>query len=332
MPVKATDTEINESSASGFLEYGRPFGRVFTQVGLRYEHLTNDYFNFGQREGEVCRDYGDWFPTAVISAPVGPVQLSLSYRRDIERPNYSNLTSSTIYLNRYAYQSGNPYLKPTYKHSLVLNGAYKWMNLTFNYSRIKDALTMSTEPYPGSDDPLVSLVRPINSQEDFNQLTAIASANPTIGCWHPTWSFIAMFQNYKSPTAEGTTITLNQPWFNVNWQNVIELPQDFRMTADMQWTSVGEYNNFRIIKPHFNANIGVQRDFNLRHLGTLTADLRCYDIFNTNKTDAIIFGVREIVAKNPARRTFSIDLTWKFNEARSKYRGSGAGEKQKARM
>jgi hypothetical protein len=27
-----------------------------------------------------------------------------------------------------------------------------------------------------------------------------------------------------------------------------------------------------------------------------------------------------------------VDLTWKFNEARSKYRGSGAGEKQKARM
>ena len=35
---------------------------------------------------------------------------------------------------------------------------------------------------------------------------------------------------------------------------------------------------------------------------------------------------------NPARTTFSLDLTWKFNEARSKYRGSGAGAKQKARM
>ena len=35
---------------------------------------------------------------------------------------------------------------------------------------------------------------------------------------------------------------------------------------------------------------------------------------------------------NPARRTFVLDLTLKFNEARSKYRGSGAGEKQKARM
>jgi hypothetical protein len=76
----------------------------------------------------------------------------------------------------------------------------------------------------------------------------------------------------------------------------------------------------------------VQRDFNLRHLGQLTLDVRCVDLFNTNKTDATIYGIREMTVHNPARRTFLINLTWKFNEARSKYRGSGAGEKQKARM
>jgi hypothetical protein len=56
------------------------------------------------------------------------------------------------------------------------------------------------------------------------------------------------------------------------------------------------------------------------------------DIFNTNKTSAIIFGLRELTTGNPARRTFMLDLTWKFNSASSKYRGTGAGEKQKARM
>ena len=76
----------------------------------------------------------------------------------------------------------------------------------------------------------------------------------------------------------------------------------------------------------------MQRDFNLRRLGTLTLDVRCVDLFNTNKTDAAIYGIRELTVHNPARRTFLINLTWKFNEARSKYRGSGAGEKQKARM
>ena len=237
VPVKTTDTEINEKSAAVFAEYGRQFGKVFAQVGLRYEHLRNDYFNFGKKEDEVCRDYGDWFPTAVISAPVGKVQLSLSYRRDIERPPYANLTSSTVYINRYTYQSGNPYLKPTYTHSVVLNTAYKWMNLTLNYGRIKDAITMSTEPYPGSTDPFISLVRPINSQEDYDRLTVIASARPTIGCWHPTWAVVAMFQNYKSPTATGEVITLSQPWFNGSWRNTIELPHDLRLNADIDTTT-----------------------------------------------------------------------------------------------
>ena len=332
VPVKTTDTEINEKSAAFFAEYGRRFGKVFAQVGLRYEHLMNDYFNFGKKQDEMCRDYGDWFPTAVISAPVGKVQLSLSYRRDIERPPYANLASSTIYINRYTYQSGNPYLRPTYTHSVVLNAAYKWMNLTLNYGRIKDALTMSTEPYPGSTDPLISLVRPINSQEEYDRLTVIASARPTIGCWHPTWSVVAMFQNYKSPTATGETITLSRPWFNGSWRNTIELPHAFRLSADLEGATKGDYNNFRITEPRIVGSLGLQKDFNLRRLGTLTADLRYIDIFNTNKTDAVIFGYRDLTVHNPARRTFVLNLTWKFNEARSKYRGSGAGEKQKARM
>ena len=304
VPVKSTDTEINEKSAAVFAEYGRQFGKVFAQLGLRYEHLTNDYFNFGKKEDKVCRDYGDWFPTFVISAPIGKVQLSLSYRRDIERPNYSNLTSSTVYINRYTYQSGNPYLRPTYTHSLVLNTAYKWMNLTLNYGRIKDAFTMSTEPYPGSTDPFISLVRPINSQEDYDRLTVIASARPVIGCWHPTWSLVAMFQNYKSPTATGEVITLSQPWLNGSWSNTIELPRDLRLSADLEWATRGEYNNFHITKPRIVGSLGIQKDFSLRRLGSLTADLRCIDLFNTNKTEAIIFGYRDLATFNPARRTF----------------------------
>ena len=332
VPVTNTDSEINEKSAAGFVEYGRQFGKVSAQVGLRYEHLTNDYYNFGVREDEVCRDYGDWFPTAVVAMPIGKAQLSFSYRRDIQRPNYSSLTSSTVYLNRYAYQSGNPYLKPTYTHSLVLNGAYQWANITVNYSRVKDSESMSTEPFPGSADPLVSLVHPINSSEDYNQLMFGGQARPAIGCWHPSWSFYAIFQDYQSPTADGSILTLNRPFYNVSWRNDIELPKGFRLTATAAWNSKGDYNNYRLTRATFNTMIGVQRDFNLHSLGTVTVDARCNDIFNTNKSETIIYGMRELTAFNPARRTFMLDLTWKFNEARSKYRGSGAGEKQKARM
>jgi hypothetical protein len=332
VPVKSTDTEINEKSSAIFLEYGRQFGKLYAQAGLRYEHLTNDYFNFGVKEDEVCRDYGDWFPTATLSAPIGKMQLSLSYRRDIQRPNYGNLTSSTIYVNRYTYQSGNPYLKPTYTHSLVLNAAYQWANLTVNYGRLKNSETMSTEPFPGSTDPLISLARPINSEEDYNQLSLSLSANPTIGKWHPLWYAFTVFQNYKTPTANGSVKTLNDPYVTLVWNNDIELPHSFRLSANAQWATKGDYNNFSITAQRFDLTLGVQRDFNLRRLGMLTLDVRCVDVLNTNKTAAIVYGIRELSTDNPARRTFLVNLNWKFNEARSKYRGSGAGEKQKARM
>ncbi len=340
VPVKSTDTEINEKSSAIFLEYGRQFGKLYAQAGLRYEHLTNDYFNFGVKEDEVCRDYGDWFPTATVSAPIGKMQLSLSYRRDIQRPAYSSLTSSTMYANRYTYQSGNPYLKPTYTHSLVLNAAYQWANLTVNYGRIKNSETMSTEPFPGSTDPLISLVRPINSEEDYNQLSLSLSARPTINfklstfncSWHPMWYAFTVFQNYKTPTADGIIKTLNDPYVTFVWNNDIELPHSFRLTANAQWATKGDYNNFSITAQRFDLTLGVQRDFNLRRLGMLTLDVRCVDVLNTNKTEAVIYGIRELSTANPARRTFLVNLNWKFNEARSKYRGSGAGEKQKARM
>ena len=76
----------------------------------------------------------------------------------------------------------------------------------------------------------------------------------------------------------------------------------------------------------------MQRDINLRRMGMLTLDLRCNDVFNSDEAKATLYGPRELTVLNPVRRTFILNLTWKFNEARSKYRGSGAGEKQKARM
>ena len=332
VPVTATDTEINEKSEAAFIEYGHQFGKLFVQAGLRYEHLKNDYYNFGKRDDEVSRNYGYWFPTATISVPIGKVQMSLSYRRDIQRPAYGNLTSSTIYLNRYAYQSGNPTLRPMYTSSVVLNVGYKWMGISVDYGRVKDNTTMSSEPYPGADDPLVCLVRPINTEEDYNQLSFNPYASPTIGCWHPTWYLYLLFQNYKAPTAYDTTITLDRPYLQIGWDNTIVLPKGWRINAGLRFTPKGDVGNFRLLKAQGRGDIGVQHDINLRRLGSLTLDLRCNDLFNTDETKGILYGPRELTVLNPTRRTFMVNLTWKFNEARSKYRGSGAGEKQKARM
>lgn len=332
MPVKATDTQIKEAATAGFIEYGRNFGKLYAQVGIRYEYLNTGYYEFGVKQEEMSRKYGDWFPTAVLSMPIGKLQLSLSYRKDIERPAYSQLTNSTIYINRYTYQAGNPYLRPTYTSNLALNAAYQAFNLMVSYAHTKDVVTLVTEHYPGSDDPTLNLAHPVNGEKGYGQWVINPSYRPTIGKWHPLWSFGVIGQNYKTLTATGEEITMNHPFWQFVWNNDIVLPAHFRINASAQLTTKGDYNNFRMTENNLNIQMGVQRDFDLKALGSLTADLRCYDLFNTSKTGVTIYSSRELTNYNPGRRFISLDVTWKFNEARSKYRGKGAGQEQKARL
>lgn len=332
LPMKATDTDIKESATAAFVEYGRNFGKLYAQVGVRYENLNTAYYEFGEKQEDISRNYGDWFPTATLSMPIGLWQLSLSYRRDIERPAYSQLTNSTIYINRYSYQAGNPYLRPTYTGNLTLNVAYKAFHLMVNHAHTKDVVTMTTEHYPGSDDPTLNLIHPVNGEKGYDKWVINPSWRPTFGKWHPLWSVGLIVQNYKTLTAIGSEITMNHPFWQFVWNNDIELPANFRINAFAQMTTKGDYDNFRMTKNNLNVGVGIQRDINLKALGKLTADVRCYDIFNTSKTSVTIFGSRELTQYNPGRRFLSLDLTWKFNEARSKYRGTGAGQSQKSRL
>jgi len=332
LPVTNSDTRIKESMMAGFIEYGRKLGRLFAQLGVRYEYLNTGYYESEKKQEEMSRKYGDWFPTAVLSMPVGEMQLSLSYRQDIKRPDYGSLTNSTIYINRYAYQTGNPYLRPTYSHVLLLNAAYKAFNFVVNYSHTKDVETLLTEPYPGSDDPLLSIIHPVNASDGYDKLVVNPSFRPTIGKWHPLWSVGWVVQNYKTLAASGDEMTMNHPFWQFVWNNDIELPAHFRLNAFAQVRTKGDYDNLRMTKTACNIGLGIQRDFNLKSLGSLTADLRCNDLFNSCKNGVTIYGIRELTSYNPSRRYFSLDITWKFNEAKSKYRGTGAGQEQKARM
>lgn len=332
LPVNTSDSKINESATAGFIEYGHQFGKLFAQVGLRYEYLKNDYYNFGVREEEVCRSYGDWFPTAILSMPVGKMQMSLSYRRDIQRPQYSLLTNSTLYINRYTFQSGNPYLKPTYTHSVVYNAAYKNLQLSVMYENIHDANSMITKPFPGAEDPLVSLILPENHDKTFNQFSISPSYRPTFGLWHPMWSAGIIFQDYETQRSDGTIVKLNHPLAQVRWNNDLTFPHDWMLSVNMQLMTKGDYLSYRMGRAALNSNFKVRKDIGLGKMGTLTCALEIEDPFCLNKRESLYFGPRDLTSINPTRTSYQLNLTWKFNEASKKYRGGGAGSKQKSRM
>lgn len=42
------NSNIKENSTSAFLEYARSFGKLQAQLGVRYEHLSSDYYEDGK--------------------------------------------------------------------------------------------------------------------------------------------------------------------------------------------------------------------------------------------------------------------------------------------
>ena len=333
LPITNADNRLTESSISGFVEFGRPFGNFNVSAGLRYEHLKNDYYSFDKRQDEVCRSYGDLFPTATVAYRFeqGP-QMSLTYRKDIRRPDFSDLSSATTYINKYTYQTGNPYLKPVYTHNLSLNVAYEWANLNLLYQNTRDEIVRQISPYPGSPDPMISLIKPVNSSDAFSRFNISLSASPIIGVWHPNWKLDLKFQNYKTLTIDKSTITLNKPFFTISWNNDFVLPYDWRINALVAFNSKGDINEASFTRCVWYSSIGIQKDFNTQSLGSFTLDLRCFDPFNSLKGVTVAHGIRETEYIGRPMRDFTLNITWRFNEASKKYKGQGSGQSQKDRM
>ena len=50
-----------------------------------------------------------------------------------------------MYINRYTYEGGNPFLLPSLSHNITLGTTYKWVYLSAGYQYVKDAIISLVE-------------------------------------------------------------------------------------------------------------------------------------------------------------------------------------------
>ena len=89
--VPASSTKLYEANIAGFADFSLPFGHYELDAGLRYEHVTTDYYSFGKREQEPSRRYGNLFPNLSLSWNKDLWSWQLSYTMKTSRPGYNNL-------------------------------------------------------------------------------------------------------------------------------------------------------------------------------------------------------------------------------------------------
>lgn len=323
--VADDDSRITESMTSSFLTYSRDFGNLSLEAGMRYEYIDFNYYEYGKYVPGQSKSYGNWFPSLSLSMPVGKVQMQLSYAADINRPSYHNLRSGIQYDNRYTYETGNPLLVSQISRNLNYELAYKWLTFDMTYSHTSNPIISTVETY--KYNPAIGLMKPVNGNS-YNDVAASINLRPSFGIWYPSLTASIDKQWFDMETHDGKS--LNKPMASFRFDNTLNTKLGM-FTWMMSYITKGHEENQYLYKPMFCTNVSVYKAF-LKN--RLSFQLFIYDLFGTNDSHMIAhFGkIKEMVYDGLSTSKVSLTVRYKFNTARSKYKGTGAGESQKNRM
>ena len=326
--VPTSYSKIEELNATGYAEYNRSFPWGDWSLGLRYEHVKFDYYEDGKHIDGQSRTFDNFFPNISFSTQLGKVQTQLSYTAKTQRPTYSELSNNVFYSDRFTLQKGNPTLRPTIIHDLTLSGAWRFLQMSLSYSQTKDWILNWGELV--NEDASLTMLSKRNWDKSIPMFTAFLSASPKIGCWSPMLS-VGMQKQWLTIDYFKESKNLDNPIFTASFNNTWKLPLGFMLGLDSYIQSAGATQNIYSEKPNGYVNVSVRKSF---LNDALSVELRGNDIFKTNRISYSMYSGDYYLYQKSTwdRQEFAVTVRYKFNTAKSKYKGTGAGDSQKSRM
>ena len=319
------DNRIKEGMASVFCDYTRKFGQLRVLAGIRYENTDFNYYEEGKRIPEQSKRSGNLLPSLSLSLPVGKTQMQLSYGATIKRPSYYDMRSGIGYDNRYTYESGNPFLVSEISRNINYMVSYKWLMAEGIYTHVSDPIVMLTQSY--KDNPNIALIQNVN-WKPYNRIGASLSASPKFGIWHPSLRFHFFKQWFDMETHGGHG--LDNPKITVRFDNTIDTKFctiSLLLTAQTK----GDDETSYMYRNYFSSNLSIYKSF-LK--GKMVVFFYANDLLGTGNMHSKMYSgsMREIIHHDYSISEYSLTIRYRFNVAKKKYKGTGAGQSQKSRM
>ena len=330
--VPTSYSRIREQNLAGFVQYSHPlrFGKLGggqASLGVRYEHDDFGYYEDNTYIPGQSRTYDNFFPNASLAGQLGKVQFQLSYAAKTQRPSYSQLRNNITYANRFTWQTGNPRLKPSLTHDLTAVGVWRFLQAVLSYKVTRDYILYWGVPVEGKS--AVTLINHINCDR-LPTLTAMLSASPSICPWNLNASVVLRKQWLSLETA-GQRHTYDNPIFIGTLDNVFTLPAGFQFTADFSYQSRGDAQNGTCKRPLYFLNVGLRKSF--LH-DALSIEVRGNDLLLGYKQEFRLCmqsaQINDLTWSDS--RSFSFTVRYRFNAAKSKYKGTGVGLDAKSRF
>ena len=335
--IPASTAFIRENNYAGFVSYGAMLNRFgMLNAGIRYEYVHYAYEDALAPKNNLQRNYGNWFPTFSYATALGPVQLMLNYSAKTQRPNYSNLSSAIRYNSRYTWQSGNAQLQPQISNDFSITAVWNFLTFLVDYTRTDNAIMTWSSLY-GEDG--VVLVQPRNIDTPYRTMSAMVILTPTIGPWtmnytlgvQPQWLTINA-PDLREPSGIRVTKFNGKPLFFAMLQNTFTVKGGWQFELGTTVQSKGYQGNLHMNTVYCDLSAAIQKT--LLKDGSLVLRLEGADLLGLARMNVSTdFGSHTIDQTNlfdTQRIKFSV--SYRFNTAQSKYKGTGAGNDTRDRM
>jgi hypothetical protein len=320
-------TKIQEDNTNVFLEYSYPFRFGSLNVGVRYEHLAFNYFENDVLQQDQSRRFDNFYPNASFNAMFGKFMFQLSYAAKTMRPSYSQLSNAIMYIDRYSYTRGNPYLLPEIYHDMSFAAVWNFLQFSASYQIIQRAIMHLGDHQENNENGIALYYT--NFERNIPTCHFMLSATPTISFWYPRVA-IGIQKQWLSIDYLGEEKDLSKPVLFAVAGSSFKIPKGLMLDSDYSFTSKGNMRVYEIPAARHKFDIALRKSF-LKD--TLSLELKGTDLFRIKSFTSIYRGPYMIVQSNLTdSRQVVLTLRYKFNSAKSKYKGTGAGEQQKNRF
>lgn len=272
------------------------------------------------------RKYSDVLPSLSLSLPVGNVDFSLNFSNRLQRPSFGQLNNKVKYNNQFHQERGNPKLRPQKIYDVDLSMKYSIVSLRLNYQYINDYIYTTAERSDVADGASVWFT---SNAPKYQLAGAMLVASQALGCWRPTLT-VGVYKQFLTLDYLDKPLDYNKPYGLFSFQNEITLPKNFVIRADVQWNTKGNRGVY-YMKGFGYSELALQKSF---FDDNLNLALRGEDLFNWSKTQdtKILNYLVSDRTTNSYGRKVVFSVSWNFNNFKTKYRGTGAGNDEKSRL
>ena len=325
--VASTYSTLKEQSISPYAEYSILLPKVGQfRMGLRYEHVNFDYYDNGHLVEGQSRSYSNLYPSLSFATRLGKVQAQIAYSAKTTRPTYRQLSNDVFYVNRYGMQRGNPLLDNSIIHNVSLQGMWKFLQFSINYSDERGRIIHWMEQMDNSNVTLVTY-KNINS---LKWIVPFVSLAPTFGIWHPQLSLGFRKQWLTMETTAGN-ISLNKPMLIAQANNTFRFSKTLTGELNFRYQGPGHYQNIYLDYHQTVLDVSIVKTF---FNDRLSIKLAGEDLLDRRRDGNLVYNhqVKLWQGNYYDRRQFVATIRYKFNTTRSKYKGTGAGNDEKNRL